>query len=163
MNTRARQSLVALTLLLAPALGLAQPPPGMEAMATAVVVAGIVGGNIFLWGVVGIALHFAAKQERQKLAVIAHLIENGHTVPREMFMKKVLPSVEQQRRLDRRRGVSALCWAIGIALALYLLTGLPRAAAWGLIFLFVSIGSFVNLYLSRRFEEAGKDAVPRNQ
>jgi uncharacterized membrane protein len=149
--------------LLTPALALAQPPPGMEAMATAVVVTGMIGGILFPLGVVGIALHFTSKQERHKLEVIERLIEHGHAVPREMFMKKVPPSVDQQRRLDRRRGVSALCWAIGVALALYFLTGLPRAAAWGLIFLFVSIGSFANLYLSRRFEEAGKDAVPRNQ
>ena len=163
MNTRARQSTIALTGLLAPELVLGQPPPGMEAMATGVVVGGMICGLVFTLGVVGLALYFTSKQERHKLDAIAKLVASGHPVPREMFMKKVLPSVEEQRRRDLRRGVSALCWAVGVALTFYLLGGDPRAPAWGLIFLFVSIGSFVNLYLSRRFEGAGKDDVPRNQ
>jgi hypothetical protein len=148
--------------LLAPALALAQPPP-MDQMGMAIIIAGIISGNLFVLGVVAIALYFGSKAERNKLDVIAKLIEKGHRVPREMFMKKVLPSVVEQRRRDRRRGVSALCWAIGVALAFYFLGGNPRGSAWGLIFLFVSIGSFVNLYLSKRFEEAGKDDVPLAQ
>jgi predicted PurR-regulated permease PerM len=163
MSTRARQRLIVLTALLAPALALGQPPPGMEAMATAVVVAGMIGSLVFTLGCVGLALYFASKHERHKLDTISKLVASGHPVPREMFLKKVLPSVEDQRRRDRRRGVSALCWAVGVALTFYLLGGDPRAPAWGLIFLFVSIGSFVNLYLSTRFEGAGKDDVPRNQ
>jgi hypothetical protein len=162
MNTRARHTLIALIALLAPALALAQEPP-MGQMGMAIIIAGIISGNLFVLGVVAIALYFGSKAERNKLDVIARLIENGHRVPREMFMKKVLPSVEEQRRRDRRRGVSALCWAVGVALTFYLLGGNPRGSAWGLIFLFVSIGSFINLYLSRRFEEAGKDDVPLAQ
>jgi hypothetical protein len=162
MNTRARHTLIALIALLAPALALAQQPP-MDQMGWALAIAGIISGNLLVLGIVAIAAYFGSKAERNKLDVIARLIENGHRVPREMFMKKVLPSVEEQRRRDRRRGVSALCWAFGVALTFYLLGGNPRGSAWGLIFLFVSVGSFINLYLSRRFEEAGKDDVPLAQ
>ena len=147
-------------LSLIPALARAQEhSPADMTMA----IAGMISGIVFVLGVVGIALYAAAKRTRHRLELVARLIEQGQRVPRELLFENPMPNVAEQRHRDLRRGIWMLCWAAGVALAFYFLSGQIRATAWSLIFLFLAAGSFINLYLSRRVEGTGKDDLPREQ
>jgi hypothetical protein len=107
------------------------------------------------------------KIHRQRLEAILKLVEQGHPLPRELIAAlrgKPFLTVVEQRRRDRRLGVSLLGWAIGTALAFYLYSGQARSAAWSLIFLFLSAACFVNLLVSKLTEGSGEpDGPPPNQ
>ena len=55
-------------------------------------------------------------------------------------------------------GVTWTCLGLGISAASYVSTGQVRSAAWGLIFVFLGIGSFINAALIRR--QIAKQAAP---
>ena len=152
-------------LSLAPGLALAQQPSPNDMTDMTLAIAGMIIGIVFVLGVLATVFYFRFKQDRYRLDTVAKFIEKGQPVPRELLSAlPPMPTVAEQRRRDLRRGVWMLAWAVGVALAAYFLSDQIRTAAWSLIFLSLSAGSFVNLYLSRRIEGEGKaDDLPRKQ
>jgi len=105
------------------------------------------GGLLFALAVVAIVHYFAVRAQRQRLELIERYIEKGQEVPHELLAKAVTMSPEKRaisRQRDMRRGCWLLCWGLGFALLGYLTTGQLRSTILGLIFLFLSVGSFVN-------------------
>jgi hypothetical protein len=141
-----------------PGLAAAQLSP-QEAMP--IVILGMASGTVFLLGVIGMAFVFSFRKTRQRLELIERLIGQGHPVPPQLLFGKAVPlPPREQQRVDLRRGIALLGWAIGISLLMYFGFGQLRAAAWGLLFLFLSLASFVNAYFSGRAarERDGSDA-----
>ncbi len=144
--------------LLLPALALAQDPiaPAAQQMGMAIAIAGMICGTIFVLGVLGLSFFYATRRDRDRHELIERLVEKGQPVPRELFGKAPLPlPPHEQQRVDFRRGVVLLGWGCGIALLMYFGLGILRAAAWGLLFLCLSVASFVNAYLSARAARRG--------
>jgi len=137
-------------LLLTPMLALAQSPVD-DIPGHVFVFAGM--GMLFVLGIVAISLYFGTRIDRARLDAIERLLAQGQRVPPEMFQRTVEPPPEIRRRRDFRRGVVLLGWALGVGGVFYILSGGQlRAAAWSLIFLFLSAASFLNWYLSDRLE-----------
>jgi hypothetical protein len=94
------------------------------------------------------------RQTRERLAAVERLATAGHTVPRELMVNEPRRlTLPEERRRDIRRGITLLGWALGLALVLYLVTPPPhglRASAWGLLFLILSLGSFLKGWLTAR-------------
>lgn len=147
MSTKTRRRLlVGAGLLLTPMLAFAQTGP-QEIPPLVFVFAAM--GMLFVLGVVGVTLHFTTRSDRERLGLIERLIDKGQRVPPELFVRINDLPLEVKRQKDFRRGVTLLCWGLGVGLTLYFAYGLqPRAAAWGLIFLFLSGANFLNWYLS---------------
>jgi hypothetical protein len=147
------------TSVLLPALALAQDPSHAAEYGVPIVITGMAGGIIFVLAIIAMSFAIAVRQNKQRLEVIERLIDKGQPVPRELFGKAPLPlPAHIQQRVDLRRGIALLGWAIGIALLMYFGFGQLRAAAWGLLFLFLSVASFVNAYLSSRHARERADA-----
>jgi uncharacterized membrane protein YfcA len=105
------------------------------------------GGLLFSLAVVAIVHFFAVRAQRQRLELIERYIEKGQEVPSELLAKAVTMSPEKRaisRQRDMRRGCWLLFWGLGFALLGYLSTGQLKSTILGLIFLFLSAGSFVN-------------------
>jgi len=110
-------------------------------------------GMLFVLGIVGLALYFGTRVERTRLALIERVLEKGERVPPELLRRTNELAPEAQRRRDLRRGIGLLAWGLGVAVVFYIVSGGQlRAAAWSLIFLFLSAASFLNWYLSDRLE-----------
>jgi len=103
------------------------------------------GGMLFVLAIIAIGSYFAAKEKRQRLELIERLIKNGQEVPSELLTthpNRPTPAFSRQR--DIRRGIWLLCWGLGIGLVVYVASGQLKSAAWSLLFLVLSAGSFVN-------------------
>lgn len=110
-------------------------------------------GMLFVLAIIAIAFYVGSRLERQRLALIERLITTGERVPSELFRRTNELPPEVQRRRDFRRGIALFAWGVGVAVVFYIQShGQLRAAAWSLIFLFLSAASFLNWYLSERLE-----------
>ena len=92
-----------------------------------------------------------ALEDRRRIKLIEKLIGDGQDIPPGLILKtkeRLTPS--EQRLVDLRRGVWFLFLGLGIAIALYLVTGDYKSAVWGLVFVFLSGASFVNAMLLTR-------------
>ena len=137
-------------MLFIPMLAMAQAPaPPLQPPAHWVVLAAVIPGCLFVLGIIAVTLHFAHKQDRSRLQTIERLIEKGQPVPRALLVPhEVAPEV--RRRIDLQHAILLLCLGLGGGLALWLVTGQWRMAAWSLIFLFLSVGKFINWHLAGR-------------
>ena len=116
-------------------------------------------GVAFVLGIIALSLFAGQRGERQRLKLIERFIEKGQPVPRELVAPEPAPrpTAAEIRHLDIRRGITLLCWAAGVSIFLFIAFGDPRAAAWGLLFLFPGIGSFIKAWLIGR-QSTGTDA-----
>ena len=104
------------------------------------------------------------RANRARYETVKLLIEKGQGVPPEFFAPH--RPVAQSRALTPEElmgyavgwGVTWTCLGLGISAASYVSTGQVRSAAWGLIFVFLGIGSFINAALIRR--QIAKQAAP---
>jgi uncharacterized protein DUF6249 len=149
MTAKTRLSLTAgVGLLLTPMLALAQGHDG-EIPAHVVALAGM--GMLMVLGIITIVFYFTSRVERARFDLIERLIARGERVPSDLFKRPNEVPPEEQRRRDFRRGIVLLAWGLGIGVVFYILShGQLRAAAWSLIFLFLSGASFLNWYLADR-------------
>jgi hypothetical protein len=149
------QSLAVSTSVLLPGLALAQ---GSFDYGPPIVIMGMGFGMLVVLAVVVMGFFWGMRRNQQRLELIGRLVEKGHAVPPALFGKPLPP--HEQQRVDVRRGITLLGWAIGVALLMYFGFGELRATAWALLFLFLSLASFVNAYLSGRFarEHTASDA-----
>jgi Flp pilus assembly protein TadB len=108
---------------------------------------------LFVLGIIFIALQSASRIERNRFELIERLLARGERVPPELLRRHNDLPPEEQRRRDLRRGIVLLAWGLGVGIVFYIVSGGQlRAAAWSLIFLFLSAASFLNWYLSDRLE-----------
>lgn len=155
-GTRLR-SIVAAGFSAAPLLAQAQAqvlpaPPNSPLVA---LIAGI--SLLFVFGIVAIALlgpQWMLRQAmRERAELIDKLLAAGQPVPPELLTPPSPPSppplpAHQRLALNRmhslRRGVGLLAFGTGIAAVAYFGFESPRTASWGLLFLALSIASFIN-------------------
>jgi hypothetical protein len=92
------------------------------------------------------------RNNKARHETIKLMIEKGQEVPPEFFAPH-RPTVSRSLTLEEFRGyaigwgVTWTCLGLGIGLASYLSSGNWRSAAWGLIFVFLGLGSFINAAL----------------
>jgi len=155
MTAKTRLSLIAgAGLLLTPMLALADDLKH-EIPAQVAVIAGL--GMLMVLGIITIVFHYGSRVDRARLDLIERLLAKGQRVPTELLRRAYELPPDEQRRRDFRRGIVLLGWALGVGLVFYILShGQLRAAAWSLIFLFLSAASFLNWYLSARLERREK-------
>ena len=106
----------------------------------------IIGMGVSLPVVIVIVFLIAeALEDRRRFKLIERLIGEGRDIPSALLLKtkEQLTPIEQ-RLFELRRGVWLLFSGLGIAIALYLMSGDYKSAAWGLVFVFLSGASFVN-------------------
>lgn len=142
--------------LLAPVLAMAQTDAVARPPAHWIVLAAVIPGMLFVLGVIAVSFHFAHRQERERLLTIQRLVEKGLPVPHELAGRSMLPSTAR-RRTDLHHAITLLCLGLGLGLALWLVTGHWRLAAWALIFLFLSAGKFITWYVDGRSGSAPED------
>jgi hypothetical protein len=107
-------------------------------------------GMLLPIAIIGIIFYNERRKDNERVAAIERLVTAGHTVPPELAPGPPRVTLPEERRRDVRRGITLLCWGLAVALTLYLTSGLPRAAAWGLLFLIPSLGSFLKAKLTAR-------------
>lgn len=104
-------------------------------------------GILFILGIIALSLFSSQRESVRRARLIEKFLESGQPVPPEILRApRAQPRISPQElaTISRRRGVALLGWGAGISLVLYIGTGEPRAAAWGLLFLFLAIASFIN-------------------
>jgi len=143
--------------LLTPVLAMAQTDAVARAPAHWVVLAAVIPGVLFVLAIIAVSFHFAHRQERERLLAIERLVEKGLPVPRELSGRHALPP-SARRRTDLHHAVTLLCLGLGVGLALWLVTGNWRLAAWALVFLFLSAGKFIIWYVDGRSGSASENA-----
>ena len=112
---------------------------------------------LFVLGIIAIALlgpqWMLRNAMRERTELIDKLLAAGQPVPPELLTPPSPPGppplpAHQQLALNRmrslRRGVGLLALGAGIAAVAYFGFDSPRMASWGLLFLALSIASFVN-------------------
>lgn len=118
----------------------------------------IVGiGAVFVLGIIAIAVigpqWMLRGTMRDRAELIDKLLAAGQPVPPELLKPPSPPgpppvSVQAEPGANRvrslRRGVGLLAFGIGIAAVAYFGFDSPRTASWGLLFLALSIASFIN-------------------
>ena len=108
-------------------------------------------GMLFVVGILTVIFTTANRKQRDRLATVERLVSAGQPVPRDLLTEQPILTLPEERRRDIRRGITLLCWAAGIAVVFYIVSGgLPRAAAWGLLFLVLGLGSFLKAWLTAR-------------
>jgi hypothetical protein len=157
-----RRSALLLAGLCATPLALAQEAATHEM--PIVLIATLAGlGMVFVLGVVAVSLFHDRIKRRERLALVEKFVTGGQPVPRELMLDGPVPlPLPEERRRDMRRGVTWLCWALGIAVVFYFVSGrqLP-AVAWGLLPLILSLGSFLKAWLTAREIARGAAEGPR--
>lgn len=146
-KTRLRP-IVAASLLAAPLLVQAQPEPPNTPL-TGVVLA---LSFLFVLGIIAIALlgpqWMLRNLMRERSELIDKLLAAGQPVPPELLVPPTPPSPPSKPPLSahqrQRRGVGLLALGVGIAAVAYFGFDSLRMASWGLLFLALSIASFVN-------------------
>lgn len=137
--------------LCAARLALAQEPPELHDPTFAIALPVVVLACMIPIVVVAIINYAEYRQSRERLATVERLVAAGHTVPPELMLPgepQLTPA--QERRRDVRLGITLLCWALAVALVLYLMSGELRWASWGFLFLVPSLGSFLKAWLTGR-------------
>lgn len=100
--------------------------------------------------VVAISLFAQYLTMKRRADLIEKFLEHGREIPPEVLAKPEItpPSsreiVELNRSKSMRGAVVLLALALGLALAFYIGSGNPRAAAWGVPFLCLGLASFIN-------------------
>jgi len=143
-TTRIAHLLLAGSLLLAPALALAQRDWVDEVQDAAA------GTALFVIAIAGIALLFGTLREKFKRDLFARFIEKGQEMPAALLPRP--PS----RNRELRRAMWLTCLGVGVGLALYVNTGKLNVAAWSLILLFLGAASFLNAFLFYPDDSGGK-------
>lgn len=158
-----RRSAALLASLLATPLALAQEIELGNAPELAVILPVIALACAVPIAIVAIINYNEYQQLRERLAAVERLVAAGHTVPHELMLPgDARPTLAEEQRRDVRRGITMLCWASGVALTLYLFSpGQPRSAAWGLLFLILSLGSFLKAWLTGREMARSAQRGPR--
>src|SRR5690606_9609087 len=148
MISSLRRSIASAALLAAPLLAQAQPAPPSTPLVGLTV--GI--SLLFVLGIIAIALlgpqWMLRNSMRERVEVIDKLLAAGQPVPPELLVPPAPPSPPRKppvsARQRRRQGVGLLAFGIGIAAVAYIGFDSLRMASWGLLFLALSIASFVN-------------------
>lgn len=143
------------------------PPPMSEGALVTIVGLGL----LFVLGIIAIALigpQLALRGAlRQRMELIDKLLAAGQPVPPELLTNAPppgappppgaqLPTDEQavvNRARSLRRGVALLGWGVGLSAVSWFGFDSPHAASWGLLFLALSVASFIN---ARYFSGARK-------
>jgi hypothetical protein len=104
------------------------------------------------FGVLAVVFALVARATKARHETIRLLIEKGQELPPELLAPHRPPAprsltLEEFRGYAIGWGVTWTCLGLGIGLASYLSSGNWRSAAWGLIFVFLGIGSFINAAL----------------
>ena len=115
-------------------------------------------GMLFVLGIIAAVFFNETRKNRDRLALIERLVTSGQPVPRELMAPGPLQlTLRDERRLDIRRGITLLAWAIAVALIPVIGSGGEwRYAVWGLLFFLPSLGSFLKAHLTAR-EMARRD------
>jgi hypothetical protein len=160
-----RRSAVLFAGVCAAPLALAQEAAG-QAQPWGFIAAVTLGALVIPIAIVAIVNISEYRQTRERLAAVERLVTAGHTVPRELMINEPHRlTLAEERRRDVRRGITLLGWALGLAVVLYLITPPPhglRASAWGLLFLILSLGSFLKAWLTARELARGAPDSTRN-
>lgn len=149
---------LALAQLQPQALGEAMPPPHWGFVG---VMAGM--GMLMVLGILALIFFNENRRTREKLALVERLVTSGQPVPRELMVNEPRQlTLPEERRRDTRRGITWLCWALGIAVVFYYVSGRQLSAvAWGLLPLILSLGSFLKAWLTAREIARGAADGPR--
>jgi hypothetical protein len=130
-------------MLLLPALSLAQEAAAQPPF--------VFAGAAVLLGLAALGVIFTliARATKARYETMRLLIEKGKELPPELVAPHRPPMSKNMTLADYRGyaigwGNTFTCLGLGISLASYLSSGNWRAAAWGLIFVFLGIGSFIN-------------------
>lgn len=91
-----------------------------------------------------LAMLFLAQRDRRRHALIMHFLDKGLPVSPEL-----LPQPPSAQR-DRRLGTWLMGLGAGLGLALYLVTGEMRMAAWCVVPLALGLAAFLNAVLFHR-------------
>ena len=145
-------------------LALAQVPPLAVMPPHWGFIAAMAGmGMLMVLGILAIIFFNENRRSREKLALVERLITGGQPVPRELMVNEPRQlTLPEERRRDMRRGITWLCWALGIAVVFYYVSGRqPSALAWGLLPLILSLGSFLKAWLTAREIARSAAAGPR--
>jgi hypothetical protein len=126
--------LLASSLLLAPALALAQPEWVQVAQEAAA------GTAVFVIILAALVMVFGTIHAKFKRDLFARFVDKGQEIPAALLPRP--PS----RQRELRRGIWLTSLGLGVGFALFLAGG-PRAAAWCLILLFLAAASFLNAVL----------------
>ena len=148
MIPRIRLTIVAASLLAAPLLAQAQPQPPNTPLV------GLILGicALFVLGIIAIALlgpqWMVRNAMRERSELVDKLLAAGQPVPPELLTPPAPPAPPRKPVLSARqrlrRGVGLLAFGVGIAAVAYFGFDSLRMASWGLLFLALSIASFVN-------------------
>ncbi|HEY7672664.1 MAG TPA: DUF6249 domain-containing protein [Gammaproteobacteria bacterium] len=107
------------------------------------------------FGVLAVVFALVARATKARYETIKLLIEKGQELPPELLAPH-RPPVPRSLTLAELQGyavgwgVTWTCLGLGISVASYASSGELRSAAWGLVFLFLGIGSFINAAIIRR-------------
>lgn len=142
-------------LLLQPLLALAQETLARNAQGE-VVGLGVDYAVVFPAMLLGLALLVVVflligRANRARYETVKLMIEKGQEIPPEFFAPHrphALPkeglTLDYYRGMAIGWGVTWTCLGLGISAASYVSSGQLRSAAWGLIFVFLGLGSFIN-------------------
>jgi hypothetical protein len=107
------------------------------------------------FGVLAVVFALVARATKARYETMKLLIEKGQELPPELVAPH-RPPMPRNMELWEYRGYAIgwgntfTCLGLGISLASYLSSGDWRAAAWGLVFVFLGIGSFINAAVVHR-------------
>ena len=107
------------------------------------------------FGVLAVVFALVARATKARYETMRLLIEKGQELPPELLAPH-RPPVPKNMTIEDYRGYAIgwgntfTCLGLGISLASYLSAGNWRAAAWGLVFVFLGIGSFINAAIIHR-------------
>ena len=128
-------------------LGAATPGPPWSFIAT---MAGM--GMLLAVGIMAIVFFNESRRSREKLALVERLVAEGKPVPRELMVNELRQlTLPEERRRDMRRGITWLCWALGIAVVFYYrVRATTERGGVGIAALILSLGSFLKAWLTAR-------------
>ena len=94
-------------------------------------------------------------KERQRSKLVEKIVNAGQEIPAELlaqflpenkFKSKETRTPSEKYRDDLKFGIFFICLGLGVGLALSLIFE-PKMGLWSLIFIFLSLGSFLNALL----------------
>ena len=170
-NVKFRNIALGASMLLQPVLAFAQEAQGAGPRLT--VLPALDYTVVFpamLLGLAVLAVVFVLVRHRNKARyeTIKLLIEKGQEVPPEFYAPHRPPVPGNRYTLTPEElkgyavgwGVTWTCLGLGVGAANYFSSGELRSAAWGLIFVFLGLGSFINATIIR-WQIAKQAATPK--